>query len=188
MPKQLDGVSVTMNGESAYVYYISPSQIDVLTPPDLAPGPVQVKVANGATDLTYTAQAQQYSLSFFVYGGSYVAGTHLNGTDLGSATLYPGLTTPAQPGELITLYANGFGPSTTPVVAGSSVQTGTLPTLPVIQIGGANAFVQFAGLVSPGLYQFNVQVPASTPNGDNPITVQYNGQSTQTGVLLTVLH
>ena len=63
-----------------------------------------------------------------------------------------------------------------------------LPTLPIVQIGGTNAAVQFAGLVSPGLYQLNVYVPSSTPNGDNPITVQYNGQSTQTGVLITVQH
>jgi uncharacterized protein (TIGR03437 family) len=63
-----------------------------------------------------------------------------------------------------------------------------LPTLPVVQIGGINATVQFAGLVAPGEYQFNVYVPASAPNGDNPITVQYGGLSTQSGVLLTVQH
>jgi uncharacterized protein (TIGR03437 family) len=102
--------------------------------------------------------------------------------------LYPGLTTPAQPGEVVTLYANGFGPTTVPVVAGSSLQTGTLATTPAVQIGGTNAAVQFAGLVSPGLFQINVQVPASTPNGDNSLTVQYNGLTTQTGVLLTVQH
>ena len=39
MPTQLDGVRVTMNGENTYIYYISPSQVNVLTPPDLAPGP-----------------------------------------------------------------------------------------------------------------------------------------------------
>jgi uncharacterized protein (TIGR03437 family) len=49
-----------------------------------------------------------------------------------------------------------------------------------------NAPVQFAGLVAPGLYQFNVQVPASLANGDKAIVVQYNGATTQSGVLLTV--
>ena len=34
MPTKLDGVSVTVNGKSAYVYYISPTQINILTPPD----------------------------------------------------------------------------------------------------------------------------------------------------------
>jgi uncharacterized protein (TIGR03437 family) len=188
MPTQLDGVGVTMNGESAYVYYISPSQVNVLTPPDLASGPVQVKVTTGgATSATFTAQAQEYSLSFFIFGaGPYVVGTHLNSGDLGPASLYPGLTTPAAPGELVVLYANGFGPVSPAVRAGSETQSGSLPTLPLIDIGGIPASVQFAGLVSPGLYQFNVVVPTSAPNGDNALTAQFNGLTTQSGVLLTV--
>ena len=131
--------------------------------------------------------ALQQSLSFFIFGsGPYVIGTHLNGTDLGPTSLYPGLTTPAAPSETVILYANGFGAISPPVAIGSEVQSGNLPTLPVIQIGGISAIVQFAGLVSPGLYQFNVVVPASTPSGDNAITATYNGFSTQAGTMLTV--
>ena len=188
MPTQLDGVAVTMNGENAYLYYISPTQVNVLTPPDLTAGPAQVKVTTGGvTSAAFTAQAQEYSLSFFIFGaGPYVVGTHANGSDLGPTSLYPGLTTPAAPGEVVILYANGFGPVSPPVVAGSDVQSGSLPVLPVIQVGGIPASVQFAGLVSPGLYQFNVVVPESTPNGDNTLTAQYNGFATQSGVLVTV--
>ena len=115
-----------------------------------------------------------------------MVGTHLNGGILGPANLYPGLTTPAQPGELITIYANGFGPVSSPVIAGSAIQSGTLTVQPVIQIGGITATVQFAGLVSPGLYQFNVNVPSSAPDGDNAITVEYNGLKSQPGTLLTL--
>jgi uncharacterized protein (TIGR03437 family) len=188
MPAELDGVSVTMNGEDAYLYYISPSQLNVLAPPNLAAGPLQVKVTTGGTSsAAFTAQAQAESPAFFIFGaGPYVAGTHANGTDLGPATLYPGLTTPAAPGETVALYANGFGPVTPPVAPGSGVQAGSLPSLPAIRIGGFLAAVQYAGLISPGLYQFNVVVPASVPSGDNPITAQYNGLTTQAGVLLTV--
>jgi uncharacterized protein (TIGR03437 family) len=147
-----------------------------------------VKVSyGGVTSAAFTAQAQKYSLSFFVFGGGpYVIGTHLTGGDVGPASLYPGLTTPAQPGELVVLYANGFGPTSSPVVPGSVSQSGTLVPLPVIQIGGMTAAVQYAGLISPGLYQFNVYVPMSAPNGDNAITVLYNGLTTQTGVQITV--
>lgn len=187
MPTALDEVSVTMNGENAYVYYISPIQVNVLTPADLKSGPVQVQVTSGGTtSAAFTAQAQPLSPSFFVFAGGYVIGSHLNGSILGPTSLYPGSSTPAQPGELVVLYANGFGPTSTPVVPGSSTQSGMLPTPPVIQIGGINAAVQFAGLVAPGEYQFNVYVPASAPNGDNPIVVQYGGLSTQTGVLLNL--
>jgi uncharacterized protein (TIGR03437 family) len=188
MPTQLDGVSVTMNGENAYVYYISPSQVNVLTPLDLAVGPVQVRVANGgALSAVFTVQAQPWSPSFFVFGaGPYIVGTHANGSILGPANLYPGQSTPASPGEVVTLYANGFGAVTSPVAAASQTQSGSLPALPAIQIGGVPATVQFAGLVSPGLYQFNVIVPPSASSGDNLVTAQYNALTTQTGVLLTV--
>jgi len=60
--------------------------------------------------------------------------------------------------------------------------------LPVVSIGGMQADVSFAGLVSPGDYLFNVKVPANVPDGDNVLTATYNGQSTQSGVLITVQH
>jgi uncharacterized protein (TIGR03437 family) len=188
MPVQLDGVSVTMNGENAFVYYISPNQVNVLTPPDLAPGPVQVTVTTGGiASAAFTAQAEQYSPSFFIFGaGPYVIATHADGSLIGPESLYPGLTTPATPGEVVILYANGFGPVSPPVTAGSDVQSGNLPVLPVIQIGGILSSVQFAGLVSPGLFQFNVVVPATAKSGDNALTAQYNGLTTQTGMLLTI--
>jgi uncharacterized protein (TIGR03437 family) len=188
LPTQLDGVSVKLNGENAYVYYISPTQINILTPPDMATGTVQVQAATSAgTSASFAAQAQAESPSFFIFGGGpYVVATHGDGSLIGPASLYPGLTTPAQPGETIVLYANGFGPTSTPVVSGSETQSGSLNPLPVVTIGVNPATVQFAGLISPGLFQFNVVVPASTPAGDNALTATYSGLSTQSGVLVTV--
>ena len=66
------------------------------------------------------------------------------------------------------------------------MQGGTLPTLPVVTIGGVAATVLYAGLVFPGEFQFNVIVPASLANGDQPIAATYGGFSTQTGTLITV--
>jgi uncharacterized protein (TIGR03437 family) len=188
LPTQLDGVSVKLNGENAYVYYISPTQINILTPPDMAAGTVQVQAAtNAGTSAPFAAQAQAESPSFFIFGaGPYVAATHGDGSLIGPTSLYSGLTTPAQPGETIVLYANGFGPTSTPVVSGSETQSGSLNPLPVVTIGVNPATVQFAGLISPGLFQFNVVVPASTPAGDNAVTATYDGLTTQSGVLVTV--
>jgi len=187
MPTQLDGVSVTVNGKSAYVEYISPTQINILTPSTAISGTVQVVVSNnGKATPAFPAQSQALSPSFFVFNGGYVAATHANGSLLGPATLYPGYTTPAKPGETIVLYANGFGPTQTPIAAGSVVQSGTLATLPVVTIGNATASVAFAGLVAPGEFQFNVVVPSSVPNGDQPITATYGGMTTQTGALVTI--
>jgi uncharacterized protein (TIGR03437 family) len=198
MPKQLDNVSATVNGKSAYVYYISPTQLNILTPPDALSGTVQVEVTNNGTPSTsLTVQAQALSPSFFVFnGGPYVAATHLNGSLctapvsraclVGPATLYPGSSAPAQSNEIVVLYANGFGATNVPVQSGSVTQSGMLSPLPVVKIGGAKAMVQFAGLVAPGEFQFNVVVPANTPNGDQPITATYGGLTTQAGSLINI--
>jgi len=188
MPTQLDHVSATVNGKAAFIYYISPTQVNILTPPEAMSGPVQVQVTNNGVPATaVTSQAQSLSPSFFVFnGGPYLAATHVGGSYIGPTTLFPGLTTPAKPGEVVVLYANGFGQTSTPVVSGSEMQSGSLPALPVIKIGGVAAMVQFAGLVAPGEFQFNVVVPATTPNGDQSVTATYGGFGTQPGALITI--
>jgi uncharacterized protein (TIGR03437 family) len=187
MPTRLDGVSVTVNGKSAWVEYISPTQVNILTPVDPMSGPVQVQVTNnGKATPSFTAQAQALSPSFFVFNGGYVAATHANGSLLGPTSLYPGYTTPAQPGETIVLYANGFGSTPTPIVSGSDMQSGVLSPMPVITIGGMTATVNFAGLVAPAEYQFNVVVPSRISNGDQTIAATYGGLTTQAATLVTI--
>jgi uncharacterized protein (TIGR03437 family) len=198
LPTALQGVSVTLNGEKAFVYFISPGQINILTPPDLAAGQVTVQVNNnGSLSNSFNVQAQTLAESFFVIGGGpYIVATHLSSSActapisgvclVGPTTLYPGYSTPAQHNETIVIYANGFGSTGVQVVSGSETQSGSLPTFPVIQIGNATAAVTFAGLISPGLYQFNVIVPATVSSGDNTIQAAYNGRKTQNGTLLTI--
>ena len=190
LPTALDGVSATVNGANAFIYYISPQQINVLTPPGVAPGVVQVVVTNtGASSAPAPVIMQAQSPTFFTFSGgsgNYVTAVHANGSLIGPATLYPGSSTPAHAGETIILFANGFGPTTNAVVSGSQSQSGSLPSLPVVTVNGAAATVQFAGLISPGLYQFNVILPASVPSGDNPLIATYNGLATQPGVLITI--
>jgi uncharacterized protein (TIGR03437 family) len=188
MPTTLDGVSATVNGKAAYIYYISPTQANILTPPDAISGSVAVRLSyGGQTSAAFMAPAQALSPAFFVFGGGpYVAAIHSDGAYIGPATLYPGLTTPAKPGETIAIYADGFGATNSPVQSGSVTQSGVLTPLPAVTIGGVPATVQFAGLVGPGEFQFNVVVPAGLDNGDQPITATYNGASTQAGTLLTV--
>lgn len=190
VPDQLDGVSATVNGKPAFVYYISPVQVNILTPPDAMQGPVQVQLTNGGVQSApVTVQSQGIAPSFFVFnGGPHVTAEHANGTFLGPASLYPGLTTPAKPGETIVLFANGFGPVSPAVISGAISQSGTLSPLPAIKIGGVASTVLFAGLVALGQFQFNVVVPQSLADGDQPITATYNGMSTQPGTLIAVQH
>jgi uncharacterized protein (TIGR03437 family) len=188
LPTSLDGVSVTVNGVPAYVYYVSPTQVNILTPPNAISGSVPVQITeNGVVSASFMVQAQAESPSFFIFGGGpYIAATHVDGSYLGPTSLYPGFTTPAKPGETIVLYANGFGPTSQPIVSGSETQSGTLSPMPLITIGGVAATVTFAGLVAPGEFQFNVVVPPTLSSGDQPTIATYNGLTTQPGTSITV--
>jgi uncharacterized protein (TIGR03437 family) len=186
MPTSLDGVSVTVNGKKAFIYYISPTQINILTPPDSLPASVDVSVNNGSTTATTTVTGAITSPSFFVFDGTHITATHADGRIIGPTALYPGVSTPAGPNETIIVYTNGMGVTSVPIVSGSPAQSGNLPSLPVIKIGGITATVQFAGLISPGLYQLNVLVPDSVSNGDLPVTGTHNGTPMQSGVTLAV--
>ena len=190
MPTQLNNVSVKVNGKSAYVYYLSETQINVLTPLDGSQGQVSIVVTNGTDSSSpFAANMHAVTPSLLLIGASkYAVATHANGSLLGPLSMsVPGYPfTPAQPGETVVLYAVGFGLPTLTLVDGSATQFGTLPTVPIIQIGAAAAAVQFAGIISPGLYQFNVIVPTTAANGDNPLTVSYDGLVTPVGSVIAV--
>ena len=65
---------MSMNSESAYVYYISPAQVNVLTPLDLAAGNVQVTVTRGGvTSASFTTKAKTYSPPFLIFGRAHTS-------------------------------------------------------------------------------------------------------------------
>jgi len=203
MPDSLNGVSVKVNGKTAYVYFYCAAstapgsvctgkdQINALTPLDATTGPVQVTVSNGsATSAAFTVNETQVTPSLFKFFGdkSYVTATHAdaNYSILAPATLYPGFSTPASVGETVVLWGSGFGLPKDALVAGSSTQSSPLATLPTCQINNAAATVAFAGVVSPGLYQLNVVIPNGATNGDNSLKCTYQGVSTQDGITIAV--
>jgi uncharacterized protein (TIGR03437 family) len=64
--------------------------------------------------------------------------------------------------------------------------TGPLPSIPSVIIGGLPAFVGYAGIASPGLYQINIAIPLSATTGNLTLSATYNGVRTQTGVVIAV--
>ncbi len=190
MPTELNGVSATVDGKAAFIYFVSPAQINVLAPLDSTTGPVQVVVSNnGVPSAAFTITEKAAAPSFLLFGATkYIVATHTNYSLAGPASLSaPGYPfTPVAPGETVIFYAVGFGLPSDPLVNGSATQSSALPTLPVITIGGTQAMVSFAGVISPGLYQFNVVIPSNAQNGDNTVTCNYGGLSTPTGDLITV--
>jgi uncharacterized protein (TIGR03437 family) len=191
MPLQLDGVSATVDGQPAFVSYVSPTQVNVLTPLDAFTGQAAVQVmAQGGASAAVNVTMLPYSLGFFAFNSDkYAAAQHLDYSLMGPANLIPGSTTPAKPNETIILYGNGFGQVIPAIVNGAAAQSGTLPLpWPVVTIGGLQATVKFAGAVSAGLYQFNVVVPDNAPDGDNVLSATYKGATTHPGVFITVQH
>ena len=198
LPIQLGGVSVTVNGKPAFVYFYcsaatssvcASDQINVLTPLDNTLGPVQIVVTSGNTSSPpFTSNMKAIAPAFLLFNtAGDTAARHASDESLvGPASLYPGFSTPAAPNEVIAVYGVGFGLPATPIVNGALKESGLLPANPVCQIGGNNAAVIFAGLVTPGLYQFNLMVPASAANGDNALSCAYNGSTTPSGAVINV--
>ena len=181
LPTSLQGVSVTVNGNPAFVEYLSPTQINVLAPDSATTGPVQVQVTvAGQTSSAFTATEAQFSPGFFtIDSAGHIAALHADYTLVNSDN-------PAQAGETILLYGTGFGP-TNPVSPTAQLVSAAAPLANSAQvtIGGTAATVSYAGLVEPGTYQFNVVVP-SVSSGDVAVIATVAGATTQTGILVTV--
>ena len=94
-PTALDGVSVSINGKPAYVWYLSPTQLNVQAPEDSATGNVAITVTNcKATSSSmlfarralapgllapsnYISGGTQYMVATFASDGAYVLNTSL---------------------------------------------------------------------------------------------------------------
>jgi uncharacterized protein (TIGR03437 family) len=178
---------VLINNYAAGLYYVSPTQINFLVPPNLLPGPASVYVdvdslRGSLIELMLTA----VSPGLFQLDPQNAVATEANGSVLTASS-------PAKPGDIVILWATGLG-ETTPPVDGFQIPTAAAPllagaNLSILLDGAAvdpNA-IDYAG-VAPGfagLYQINLTLPLST--GANPeIRLQLEGASSIPGVHLPV--
>jgi uncharacterized protein (TIGR03437 family) len=190
LPVVLVGASdttVLINNSPTALYYVSPIQINFLVPPDLLPGPVSLYVAVD----TWRGQSIQLTLAAAAPALFQLDSTNAVATRADGSVLTP--SSPAEPGDVVELWATGLGPTVPPAIGF------TLPTAAAPLIVGANlsilldgtpvssTAIQYAG-VAPGfagLYQINLALPAST--GQNPeIRLQLDGASSVPGVDLPV--
>jgi uncharacterized protein (TIGR03437 family) len=194
LPTTLDGVSVTMNGKPAYVYYISPIQLNVLAP-DLPGGPVTVTVTTpGGTSASFAATASLYGPAFFPWPGSQVVATRQDYSYAVKAGTFAGATTvAAKPGEVLILWATGFGPTMPAAPSGVSVPASggySTASAPIVTINNTPAIVYGAALApgSAGLYQIAIQVPTTLADGDWPIQATIGGTLSPAGTVLSIAH
>jgi uncharacterized protein (TIGR03437 family) len=141
--------------------------------------PVVVTTPNGTASSTVTlAQfAPSFSLldAHHVTGiitrtggsGAYGGGTYdilgPTGNSLGYATVA------AKPGDAVTLFAVGLGPTNPDVPAGQPFSGSALTTNPVtVLINNISVQPSYSGETSAGLYQLNLTIPANPGVGDQP--------------------
>jgi uncharacterized protein (TIGR03437 family) len=185
MPTTLGNVEVYFEGWPAYLYYVSPTQINLLVPSVLLPGTFHFWVARqGTSGPIVTVTLQNAAPALFEYPAGTAIATHPDGSLVSSDA-------PAAGGDIVTLWATGLG-NTNP-----TLEDGVLPATALwlsqlsqfeVQINGTTldaSAILYAG-VAPGfagLYQVNVQLPAQLPA--NPeIRLGLAGTMSPTGLIL----
>jgi len=198
LPTSLDGVSVLVNGNPAYLSYISPGQINAMFPDDGSTGQVSVQVVNSqGSSGTLAVQKAVYSPALFRFSvdqGNYVIAQTTDGHLVANTWVWYDLGHPANmrtanPGEIVTLYGTGFGP-TSPAISSATLVGAPAPLASQVTftIGGAAAVVEWAGMIGSGLYQFNVQVPPNATSGDLVIVADIGGYRSQGNSVISVGH
>jgi len=181
LPTSLDGVSVTIGGQPAAVYFVSATQLNVLAPSNLTLGPTQVVVTNnGTAGGAFSTTVVSSSPSFFYYGANgkvYPAAVHLNNRHVVSES------EPAHPGETLAFYLNGLAPAT-----GGIIVTATeFPQQVTITAGSTALTTSAPFLVFAGEFQVNATLPSSLAAGDYSLSLSVAGGGSTADAGVTVM-
>jgi len=176
-PTLLGGVTVSINGTLAPIYFVSAGQINCIVPYGVAnPSGAQTATitvtSGGIVASPVTVALAATSPGVFTVDNSGTgdgAITHADGTLVNGAS-------PAKKGETVVMYMSGLGTLTTPVSdgAGATAADNAVTQLSVYVAGIASPSVTYQGLtVEAGLYQINFVVPPNlTISGELPVAIQ----------------
>jgi uncharacterized protein (TIGR03437 family) len=207
LPTVLGGVTVTVNGVAAPLYFVSPNQINFQVPWELlgqAQASVTVTAGGGIRLVANPDGSSNYGLASLSQAAKVAVSPALfsidsRGTGQGAILIansdivaapegsIPGRNTrPARRGEFISIFCTGLGDVANRPASGAPPSPAALASTtltPSVTIGGAPAPVAFSGLAPGfvGLYQVNVQVPGNAPSGGAvPVVVTLGGASSNT--------
>jgi uncharacterized protein (TIGR03437 family) len=169
----LGGVQVMINGISAPIYYVTPTQLSAIVPYGISGTVAKVQVFNNnvqsnvVTSLISTTAPGV--LTQLQNGLGYGDVIHLDGTLVNAKS-------PAQIGETVSVFVTGLGAVTPTIQDGAAGPTNPLSTASAtiaVYIGGVQATVTYAGLAPQlaGLYQINLTVPSGLTAGDNNLDI-----------------
>lgn len=181
------GVRIVIGSVLVNPLYVSPTQITFLVPPNLSAGnPKLVLTFNSRVGPTIPLQLVDASPALFQLDWQ-------NALALGASGAVITPDAPAQPGDLIVLYATGLGRTAPPVgYCELPTETAILERIAdfTVVLDGVpvdSRSIGYAGIVpdSPGLYQIDVILPLTT--GDNPqIQIGFQDSLSPAGVSLPV--
>jgi uncharacterized protein (TIGR03437 family) len=178
LPTTVLTTTVTVNGELAPLFYVSPTQIVAQMPEDIKPGLATLIVKNGSSTSNAVAVTMPTaSPEIDVYGNNLAVATF---------TDYSVITTanPAKVGDTVVLWFTGGGPVdasgklTTGAVSPSGLSPVTGPY--TITVGGVAATnISYVGLTpgSIGLYQASFAVPSGVASGNQKVVLTISGQA-----------
>ncbi len=189
LPSKLDGVSVSIGGQPASIYYISPTQLNVLSATGLTEGPAPVVVTNnGVVSSEFAGTVVNSSPSFFYYpagGKMYPLAAHLGSGQkqlVGDPAILD-TTEKAHPGETIAMFINGLAPSTGGVI----VPVTQFPQQVTMSAGSFALTTSAPFLVSAGEFQVNATLPANMSPGNYTLSMSVpNGSTATSGVTVTL--
>jgi uncharacterized protein (TIGR03437 family) len=198
-PKSLGGTSVTIDGKAAYLWYVSPTQINLQAPDDASAGSVAVTVTTASGTATSSVTLAPVAPSFLLLDSKHVTGIILRADGSGAygggtydilgptgiSLGYP--TVAAKAGDTVELFAVGLGPTEKPVAAGQAF-SGAVPTTDPVEliIDNVTGTPAFAGLSGAGLYQINLMVPAGLGTGDVSLVAAVAGAQSPSGVVISL--
>jgi len=204
----LSNVTLTIDGLSAPLLYVSADQVTAQVPYEVAISPdLQVTLMNGtfpAANTTLNTALTEPGI-FTADGSGTGQAAAINTSAATGAVTLNGTTTPAKIGDTVSFYLTGEG-NYNPSLLTGAINTNTgfiipvtyappLPQilpLPTVQIGGvdASAGISYAGVVPGsiiGVLQINVVVPTGSSTGASvPVAISIGGNSTQSGVTINV--
>ncbi len=188
-PTKLGGTTVTIGGQSAFIDYVSPTQVNAQVPGGVGTTTQQLVVttaAGASPPFAVTVNATQPGLlaktNFNIGGTQYVVAQFPDQTYVLPPGAITGITSQrAKPGDTIIIYGVGFGSVAPNIPPGQLVQqNNTLAETFSISFGGVPAAsIGYSGLAPTymGLYQFNVVVPSVAASDTVPLTFTLGGVS-----------
>jgi uncharacterized protein (TIGR03437 family) len=175
LPLNMAGVSATINGVAAPLYYVSPGQLNIQVPYETPTGNALLAVNNNGQVASYPFPVSTTAPGIFLGAGG---------------VLVP--TATAARGTTLAMYITGEGEVSGSLATGAAPSSSTpvsqlpAPLAPMsLTVGGVSANIVFGAIpyFLSGVTQINFTVPPNAPQGVQPVIVTVGGVASAVGKL-----